>query len=405
MRILKANTAVRLVVGPLCDKTTGLAKTGMTVTNMAMNMWHEHDDGSAPTKSIDAVSFTASGGNNDMVELAGGYYDIEITAAQTNITAGRCGFCIYDDDVILPYFEEWLVVPANVFDSIMGTDYLDVNAAQLGGTNQTGNDVGADVNDILADTGTDGVLVSSGTGAKQISLSSGAVLLQATQTGVTIPTVTSITNGVTLADDAITAAKFDESTAYPVKSADTGATQIARVGADSDTLETLSDQIDGISTGGGSSAAEIWAYSVRTLTQSAASVVATVSGSDITCTRGDSFSASLTDVGALTGYSKVYFTVKKDKDDADAVSIIQIEKTAGLKYIDGGTATTAANGTLTITDEATGDITIALDEAETAKLDGGVYYYDVQIVRSAGTVSTLTSGNFTVSADVTRAVT
>lgn len=53
----------------------------------------------------------------------------------------------------------------------------------------------------------------------------------------------SVTAGVSLADDAITSAKFDESTAFPVKSADTGATQIARVGADSDTLETLSDEI------------------------------------------------------------------------------------------------------------------------------------------------------------------
>lgn len=74
------------------------------------------------------------------------------------------------------------------------------------------------------------------------------VTLAATQTGVTIPTVTSITNGVTLADDAITAAKFDESTAFPVKSADAGGTQIARVGADSDTLETLSGQMDAIKT-------------------------------------------------------------------------------------------------------------------------------------------------------------
>ena len=47
-----------------------------------------------------------------------------------------------------------------------------------------------------------------------------------------------------IAADAITSAKYDESTAFPVKSADAGATQIARVGADSDTLETLSDQID-----------------------------------------------------------------------------------------------------------------------------------------------------------------
>jgi hypothetical protein len=44
------------------------------------------------------------------------------------------------------------------------------------------------------------VLVSSGTGTGQISLSSGAVLLQATQTGVTIPTVTNLTNAPTAGD-------------------------------------------------------------------------------------------------------------------------------------------------------------------------------------------------------------
>lgn len=69
-------------------------------------------------------------------------------------------------------------------------------------------------------------------------------------TAVAASAVASVTAGVTLADDAITASKYDESTAFPVKSADTGSTQIARTGADGDTLETLSDQIDGV--GGGS---------------------------------------------------------------------------------------------------------------------------------------------------------
>lgn len=59
----------------------------------------------------------------------------------------------------------------------------------------------------------------------------------------TVTTTTSVTNGVTLANDAITAAKFDESTAFPLKSADTGATAVARTGADADTLKTLSDEI------------------------------------------------------------------------------------------------------------------------------------------------------------------
>jgi len=49
--------------------------------------------------------------------------------------------------------------------------------------------------------------------------------------------------GVALMDDAITSAKYDESTAYPLKSDDSGATEVARVGADGDTLEVLSDEI------------------------------------------------------------------------------------------------------------------------------------------------------------------
>ncbi len=66
-----------------------------------------------------------------------------------------------------------------------------------------------------------------------------------TTVGLSGTTVKAVTDGVALADDAITKNKFDESTAWPLLAADTAATQIARVGADADTLETLSDQIDG----------------------------------------------------------------------------------------------------------------------------------------------------------------
>ena len=51
-----------------------------------------------------------------------------------------------------------------------------------------------------------------------------------------------------LADDAITSDKFDETTAYPIVDPDSGSTYLARTGADSDTLETLSDQLDLLST-------------------------------------------------------------------------------------------------------------------------------------------------------------
>ncbi len=60
-----------------------------------------------------------------------------------------------------------------------------------------------------------------------------------------------VTDGVGLADDAITSDKFDESTAFPVTSADTGATTIAREGADGSThtLDTLSNQVGNLSSG------------------------------------------------------------------------------------------------------------------------------------------------------------
>ena len=54
------------------------------------------------------------------------------------------------------------------------------------------------------------------------------------------------TDGVVLANDAITSAKFDESTAFPLKSADTGDTEVMRTGADGDTAEDLSDQLDAL---------------------------------------------------------------------------------------------------------------------------------------------------------------
>lgn len=48
----------------------------------------------------------------------------------------------------------------------------------------------------------------------------------------------------TMENDVITAAAYDESTAFPLTSADTGSTQVARTGADGDTLQTLSAQND-----------------------------------------------------------------------------------------------------------------------------------------------------------------
>jgi hypothetical protein len=149
----------------------------------------------------------------------------------------------------------------------------------------------------------------------------------------------------------------------------------------------------------------IWNAATRTLTQSAASAAAAVSGDTITIVRGDTASISLTDLGSLANITKLYFTVKARPEDIDTSSLIMIEQTAGLMYIN-GVAGTAENGTLTVDDETDGDITITLTAAETAKLPTHLTgFYDVEIVRSAGTpVTTLTSGSFVIVDDYTRAV-
>jgi hypothetical protein len=148
----------------------------------------------------------------------------------------------------------------------------------------------------------------------------------------------------------------------------------------------------------------VWSRATRTLTQSAASVTAVVSGSDITVTRGDSWSISLTGLGSIANRSNTWFSVKGTFDDADTAALVMIDTTTGLLYLNGAAAATAANGSITIDDEDDGDITIALDEVESAKLTPrSKYKYDVQVRRTTNAVNTLTSGDLTVSSDVTRA--
>lgn len=155
-------------------------------------------------------------------------------------------------------------------------------------------------------------------------------------------------------------------------------------------------------------AGDPWAATVRTLTQAAASVASAVDGANLTIHRGDSFSATLTGLAANTGYSKIWFSVKRSLDDDDADAVIEIllsapavPATDGLQRLNGAAAT-AAQGSITVVSATS--LTIALDEAATALLTpASNLVYDIQYLIS-GSVSTATQGNAAVTGDVTRAV-
>lgn len=155
-----------------------------------------------------------------------------------------------------------------------------------------------------------------------------------------------------------------------------------------------------------------WEQSPRTLTQSAASTIATLAGSEITIMRGDSLDVSLTGLGSLSSYVSLDFTVKLHDNDTDDNAVLRIRKNAsttndGLMRLNGAApagSVAATDGKLTIDDLGAGDITLTLIAADAATLPINDCLYDVQMITAAG-VSTLTSGIFNVLADVTRAVT
>ena len=287
-----------------------------------------------------------------------------------------------------------------------GASGTEFTGSLVGGSDWT-SDEKAQIRQALGVTGTTAATESTGDISAgfaglatdtEVATAAAAAILEtpankiATGAGGAITTVTNVTNGVTLADDAITSAKFDESTAFPLKAADSGSTYILRTGADGDTGETLSDQMDAV--------ASLISVELSNTSDS------TASGA-ITRTRGNTWAINAT-IGAITGYTSLWFTVKHSKDDADADAILQIRKNAsetgdGLIYKNGSSDVTAGNGSITVSDDTTGAIITALVAADTDDMPVGEFYYDYQVLIGS-TITTPDSGTFTIPADVTRSI-
>jgi len=195
MNILKQSTAATIKLGPFIDDTDGkTAETALSISQSDVRL------------SKNGGDFAQKNSTTSATHDENGYYDIPLNTTDTG-TLGRLRVAVSKSGA-LPVWQDFLVVTANVYDTLCSTDSLDVNVTSL-------------------------------------------------------------------ADDVITAAKFDESTAFPLKAADTGSTQVARTGADGDTLETLSDEIatvqadldnpDQYKADVSGIPAAVWGYATRTL--------------------------------------------------------------------------------------------------------------------------------------------
>jgi hypothetical protein len=121
MKFLKQSTAVTPKVGPFLDSTDGVtAETGLTLSQSDCILFKNHGAGAQKNDTNAATHDT------------GGMYGVPLNTTDTN-TVGPLQLLISESGA-LPVWETWYVLPANVFDSLQGTDLLDISLVQMNGS-------------------------------------------------------------------------------------------------------------------------------------------------------------------------------------------------------------------------------------------------------------------------------
>ena len=142
----------------------------------------------------------------------------------------------------------------------------------------------------------------------------------------------------------------------------------------------------------------IWANATRTLTQSATSITAAVSGSSITDIRGNSWDIDVADL--TLDANKIQFAIKKTVGNEDSEALLFVDTDTGLLIVNGAAATDATQASLTYTGTT---LTIETDAEITALLPVGDWRYGIQSITAGGVVSEIYGGTFTITADISKA--
>jgi hypothetical protein len=118
MQYLKQSTSATVAVGPFVDQSDGYSpEVGLAAGTVDEIGVYKHD----------ATVLTDISGTTTFTHRAGGIYTATLSATDTN-TAGRMRLYVRDDNVCLPVWENYMVLPANSYDSLVGgTDTLQVD--------------------------------------------------------------------------------------------------------------------------------------------------------------------------------------------------------------------------------------------------------------------------------------
>jgi hypothetical protein len=121
MKILKQSTSATIKLGPFLDATDGVtAETGLTIAQADVILFKNFGAGASKNESTTATHDT------------GGWYGVPLNTTDTG-TLGHLQIHVNESGAC-PVWEHYMVVPANVYDSLIaGTDLVDVSLVQING--------------------------------------------------------------------------------------------------------------------------------------------------------------------------------------------------------------------------------------------------------------------------------
>ena len=123
MRFLKDSTYSLVSIGPIVSAGDGITP----VTDVALSAV----DNAFIIKEGGTSKITISG--NDFTHIGGGIYNIAISAGDSD-TLGKLRLYINDTDSFLPFWEDFMVLPENVYDSlVLNSDYLETDSMLFNG--------------------------------------------------------------------------------------------------------------------------------------------------------------------------------------------------------------------------------------------------------------------------------
>ena len=125
MHFLKQSTSVKVVVGPFVDATDNVTpETGVTLGAADQAEILKHD--ATAVTDISSNTFAA-------ITSGDGLYNLTLSTTDTN-TLGMMRVYIADASVCLPVTADFMVLPANIYDSFVGgTDTLEVDTIAISG--------------------------------------------------------------------------------------------------------------------------------------------------------------------------------------------------------------------------------------------------------------------------------